>query len=74
MFDKYRWTVYSNKENKQNLQKSLIGAVLMEIQRQFYLDELLRKQGNGFVKIITGLCCRCGKSYLGNRKFVRCGK
>ena len=35
----------------------------MEIQRQFYLDELLRKQGNGFVKIITGLR-RCGKSYL----------
>ena len=27
----------------------------MEIERQFYLDELLRKQGNGFVKIITGL-------------------
>ena len=45
----------------------------MEIQRQFYLDELRRKQGNGFVKIITGLR-RCGKSYLGNRKFVRCGK
>ena len=35
----------------------------MEIQRQFYLDELIRKQGNGFVKIITGLR-RCGKSYL----------
>ena len=35
----------------------------MEIQRQFYLDELLRKRGNGFVKIITGLR-RCGKSYL----------
>ena len=35
----------------------------MEIQRQFYLDELIRKHGNGFVKIITGLR-RCGKSYL----------
>ena len=35
----------------------------MEIQRQFYLDELIRKQGNGFVKVITGLR-RCGKSYL----------
>ncbi len=35
----------------------------MEIQRDFYLNELVRKQGNGFVKIITGLR-RCGKSYL----------
>ena len=35
----------------------------MEIQRQFYLNELIRKRGNGFVKIITGLR-RCGKSYL----------
>ena len=35
----------------------------MEIQRPFYLDELIRKHGNGFVKIITGLR-RCGKSYL----------
>ena len=35
----------------------------MEIQRPFYLNELIRKQGNGFVKVITGLR-RCGKSYL----------
>ena len=35
----------------------------MEIQRPFYLNELVRKQRNGFVKIITGLR-RCGKSYL----------
>lgn len=35
----------------------------MEIKRQFYLNELIRKQKNGFVKIITGLR-RCGKSYL----------
>lgn len=35
----------------------------MEIQRQFYLDELVRKQHNGFIKVITGLR-RCGKSYL----------
>ena len=27
----------------------------MEIQRQFYLNELVRKQRNGFVKVITGL-------------------
>lgn len=25
----------------------------MEIQRQFYLNELVRKQRNGFVKVIT---------------------
>lgn len=35
----------------------------MEIQRQFYLNELIRKRGNGFIKVITGLR-RCGKSYL----------
>jgi len=35
----------------------------MEIQRPFYLNELVRKQRNGFVKVITGLR-RCGKSYL----------
>lgn len=35
----------------------------MEIQRDFFLNELLRKRGNGFVKVITGLR-RCGKSYL----------
>ena len=35
----------------------------MEIQRHFYLNELIRKRGNGFVKVITGLR-RCGKSYL----------
>lgn len=35
----------------------------MEIQRPFYLNELIRKQRNGFVKVITGVR-RCGKSYL----------
>lgn len=35
----------------------------MEIQRPFYLNELIRKQQNGFVKVITGVR-RCGKSYL----------
>ncbi len=35
----------------------------MEFKRQFYLDELIRKQHNGFVKVVTGLH-RCGKSYL----------
>lgn len=35
----------------------------MEIKRDNYLNRLLRKRGNGFVKVITGLR-RCGKSYL----------
>ena len=35
----------------------------MEIQRPFYLEEMVRKQRNGFVKLITGVR-RCGKSYL----------
>lgn len=35
----------------------------MEFKRDFYLNELFRRRGNGFVKIITGLR-RCGKSYL----------
>ena len=35
----------------------------MEIKRDVYLNELVRKQRNGFVKVITGLR-RCGKSYL----------
>ena len=42
----------------------------MEIPRQFYLDELIRKQRNGFVKVITGLR-RCGKSYLLRTIFKR---
>ncbi|MBQ6472541.1 MAG: ATP-binding protein [Victivallales bacterium] len=35
----------------------------MEIKRDFYLNALMRKRGNGMVKVITGLR-RCGKSYL----------
>ncbi|MCD8201169.1 MAG: ATP-binding protein [Clostridia bacterium] len=35
----------------------------MEIKRDLYLQKLINKQGNGLVKIITGIR-RCGKSYL----------
>ncbi len=35
----------------------------MEIRRDQYLDQLIRKKGNGRVKVITGIR-RCGKSYL----------
>lgn len=33
------------------------------IRRDKYLNQLINKQGNGMIKIITGLR-RCGKSYL----------
>jgi uncharacterized protein len=35
----------------------------MEIKRDIYLQALLRKRGNGLIKIVTGIR-RCGKSYL----------
>ena len=35
----------------------------MEIQRDFYLKQLIERQGNGMVKIISGIR-RCGKSHL----------
>lgn len=40
----------------------------MEIKRDYYLQKLIDKQDNGFVKVITGLR-RCGKSYLLNKLF-----
>ena len=39
----------------------------MEIKRDYYLDKLIRKKDNGFIKIITGI--RSGKSYLLNNLF-----
>lgn len=35
----------------------------MNINRDMYLNKLIEKQGNGLIKIITGIR-RCGKSYL----------
>lgn len=40
----------------------------MEIRRDYYLNKLITRQGNGFIKVITGVR-RCGKSYLLNRLF-----
>ena len=36
---------------------------MKEIKRDFYLKQLIKKDGNGQIKIITGIR-RCGKSYL----------
>ena len=36
---------------------------MLEIKRDSYLNKLIEKQGNGMVKIVTGIR-RCGKSYL----------
>lgn len=40
----------------------------MEIKRQKYLDMLITRKHNGFIKVITGIR-RCGKSYLLNNLF-----
>ena len=42
----------------------------MEIKRDYYLNKLIKKQGNGLIKVITGIR-RCGKSYLLNTIFYR---
>ena len=35
----------------------------MEFSRKSYLQKLVRADGNGMIKIVTGIS-RCGKSYL----------
>lgn len=42
----------------------------MEINRDYYLDKLISRKGNGLIKVITGVR-RCGKSYLLNTLFYR---
>ena len=42
----------------------------MGIRRDFYLDKLIKRKGNGLVKVITGIR-RCGKSYLLNTIFYQ---
>lgn len=40
----------------------------MDIRRDFYLEKLISRKGNGLIKVITGVR-RCGKSYLLNQLF-----
>ena len=40
----------------------------MEIKRDLYLNKLIVRKQNGFIKVITGVR-RCGKSYLLNTLF-----
>lgn len=40
----------------------------MEINRDIYLNRLIMRKQNGFIKVITGIR-RCGKSYLLNKIF-----
>lgn len=40
----------------------------MNINRDFYLDKLIKRKNNGLVKVISGIR-RCGKSYLLNNLF-----
>lgn len=42
----------------------------MQIERNVYLNKLIVRKHNGFVKVITGIR-RCGKSYLLNTLFYR---
>ena len=42
----------------------------MEIRRDYYLNKLISRKGNGLIKVITGVR-RCGKSYLLNTLFYR---
>ena len=41
----------------------------MDIKRDKYLQQLIDSQGNGLIKIVTGIR-RCGKSYLLFKLFV----
>ena len=55
--------VFYISENSKNQQKSEIKDNKMQINRDTYLNKLIRHKHNGFVKVISGIR-RCGKSYL----------
>ncbi len=52
------------------MEKILNGCEHMEIKRDVYLNRLIHRKHNGFVKVITGIR-RCGKSYLLNTLFYK---
>ena len=37
--------------------------MVKEIKRDYYLEQLIKREGNGLIKVVTGIR-RCGKSYL----------
>ena len=37
--------------------------MVKEIKRDYYLEQLIKREGNGLIKIVTGIR-RCGKSTL----------
>ena len=37
--------------------------MVKEIKRDYYLEQLIKREGNDLIKIVTGIR-RCGKSYL----------
>ena len=43
----------------------------MVFQRKYYLDQLLKAEGNGMIKVVTGIR-RCGKSFLLFNLFREC--
>ena len=39
------------------------NVMVKEIKRDYYLEQLIKREGNGLIKIVTGIK-RCWKSYL----------
>ncbi len=37
--------------------------MLVEIKRDYYLEQLIKRKNNGLIKVVTGIR-RCGKSFL----------
>ena len=40
----------------------------VEIKRDYYLEQMIKRKNNGLIKIVTGIR-RCGKSYLLRKLF-----
>ena len=69
-FELYDFTLYNilRLSSKTEIILNRWRCRFMEIKRDYYLDKLIRKKDNGFIKIITGIR-RSGKSYLLNNLF-----